>query len=158
MTRVHLAARVRMLTVAALSTMVLAACGGGAQTTENPVVSTTPPGGYNGPPAQNAEVRQFQDELWVNIESSSRCGGCHNESTGQQPMFARHDDINLAYDAAIGVVTLSSPQDSRLVSKVGSGHNCWVGDDQVCATLTWTTWIDQLGGRQRSRWRCWPHH
>ncbi len=135
----------RLVVLAGLSALTLAACGGGAQTTDNPLVGTTPTTGYNGPVAANDDIRKFQDEVWTNIESSSRCGGCHNEQTGQTPMFARHDDINMAYDAAITVVTLSSPQDSRLVSKVGSGHNCWVGDDQVCAS-NMTTWIENWSG------------
>ena len=141
----RLQTKLRAVAITGFSMIVLAACGGGAQTTENPITSTTPPQGYNGPPAQNAEVRRFQDEVWVNIESSSRCGGCHNETTGQQPMFARHDDINMAYDAAVGVVTLSSPADSRLVSKVGDGHNCWVADNNVCAS-NMTTWIENWAG------------
>ncbi len=135
----------RLVVLSGLSALVLAACGGGAATTDNPLVSTTPTTGYNGPVAATAEVRKFQDEVWTNIESSSRCGGCHNEQTAQAPMFARHDDINLAYDAAITVVTLSAPQDSRLVSKVGSGHNCWVADSQVCAS-NMTTWIEKWSG------------
>jgi len=143
----------RILIVSILSAFILAACGGGgAQTTENLVGANNPGGGngnYNGPVAATADVRKFQDDVWTNIESSSRCGGCHNEQTGQTPMFARHDDINMAYDAAITVVTLSSPQDSRLVSKVGGGHNCWVSDSQVCSSNmeTWiTNWSGGAGG------------
>ena len=135
----------RLIVVAGLSTVVLAACGGGAQTTDNPLVGSTPNIGYNGPIAANDDIRKFQDEVWVNIESSSRCGGCHNESNGQTPMFARHDDVNLAYNAAITVVTLSAPADSRLVSKVGSGHNCWVADNNVCAS-NMETWITGWAG------------
>ena len=139
----------RIAALVGLSATLLAACGGGAQTTDNALVSSAPLGGYNGNPAENADVRKFQDELWVNIESSSRCGGCHNESTGQTPMFARGDDVNLAYDAAITVVTLSSPGDSRLVSKVGGGHHCWVADNAVCASNmeTWiTNWAGSIAG------------
>jgi len=135
----------RLVVLAGLSALVLAACGGGAQTTDNPLVGTTPSAGYNGPVARDADVQKFKDEVWNNVETSSRCGGCHNEQTAQNPMFARHDDINMAYDAAITVVTLSSPQDSRLVSKVGTGHNCWVADNQVCAS-NMTTWITNWGG------------
>lgn len=135
----------RWSVAAALSIFVLAACGGGAATTENPLVSTTPSTGLTGPVAANADVKRFQDEVWVNISSSSRCGGCHETQTGQTPMFARNDDINLAYEAAITVVTLSSPQDSRLVSKVGGGHHCWIADDQACSSIM-TTWITNWAG------------
>lgn len=143
-TRVH-SQSLRLIVAAALSIFVLTACGGGAATTENPLVSTAPTNTLTGPVAANADVKRFQDEVWVNISSSSRCGGCHETQTGQSPMFARSDDINLAYEAAITVVTLSSPQDSRLVSKVGSGHHCWIADDQACASIM-TTWVTNWAG------------
>jgi hypothetical protein len=68
-------------------------------------------------------------------------------------MFVRNDDINLAYDAAITKVDIVQPPMSEIVSKVGGGHNCWVDDDGVCATIL-TTWIENWvgsaegGGRQ----------
>jgi len=138
-------ARLKSVALASVAALLLAACGGGAQTTDNPVVGTTPNTGYNGPAANNDDIRKFQDEVWINIESTSRCGGCHNESTGQNPQFARHDNINFAYEAAIGVVTLASPQDSRLVTKVGSGHNCWVSANDVCAA-NMERWISNWAG------------
>ncbi|HMB74616.1 MAG TPA: LamG domain-containing protein, partial [Gammaproteobacteria bacterium] len=61
------------------------------------------------------------------------------------PMFARNDDINLAYSAANTVVTLSSPDDSMLATKVGGGHNCWSGNDAVCADIM-ATWIGNWAG------------
>ena len=142
-----LASRIRLVAIAGLTTLALAACGGGAGTTTNPIApgGGGNTGGYTGPGADNADIQKFKDEVWNNIESSSRCGGCHNESTGQVPMFARHDDINMAYEAAITVVTLSSPQDSRLVSKVGSGHNCWVTENDICSS-NMETWITNWAG------------
>ena len=54
---------------------------------------------------------------------------------GQAPMFARRDDINLAYTAANGVVTLMTPQDSTMVVKVGGGHNCWLASNAACGDI-----------------------
>jgi hypothetical protein len=68
---------------------------------------------------------------------------------GQLPLFARHDDINLAYEAANTVVNLSQPSDSRLVAKVGSGHNCWLSDTEACADIM-TTWIEAWAGAAAS--------
>ena len=114
----------------------------------------TPPGGgntggsnpYTGPVARNADVLAFQQELWSNVRAPDRCGGCHNEAVGQPPMFARNDDVNLAYDVAVTLVDSVQPASSRLVRKVASGHNCWLADPAACGTIM-TTWIENwLGG------------
>ncbi len=141
----ELAGRARALLVAATAGLVLSACGGGAQTVDNPVTGVTPPATYSGPPPQTADVQAFKLNVWDNIQQSNRCGGCHTDSVGQNPMFARHDDVNLAYEAANTVVDLSLPANSRLVSKVGGGHNCWLTDDQACADIM-TTWIEGWAG------------
>ena len=44
-------------------------------------------------------------------------------------MFARDDDVNLAYDAANTVVNLTDPNSSQMVLKVSGGHHCWLGSD-----------------------------
>ena len=139
--------------------MLLAACGGGAQTTQNPL-SQAPGNGnnsaYSGPAAQNADVLKFQQEFWSNAKTTDRCGNCHNETVGQLPMFVRNDDVNLAYDAALTVTDQTQPSLSRVVSKVSSTtdrHNCWVTDPGVCGSIM-TTWIENWvgdtagGGRQ----------
>ena len=130
--------------------LVLAACGGGAPTTENPVTSVPDVGNapYSGPVARDADVLKFQQEFWSNAKTTDRCGSCHNESVGQLPMFVRNDDVNLAYDAALTVVDVLEPSASELVAKVysnGTGHNCWVEDAGVCATIM-TTWIENWVG------------
>ena len=82
--------------------------------------------------------------MWDNVSLSSRCGGCHVQ--GQQtPAFARSDDINTAYSDANPLVDLASPGDSRLVTKVAGGHNCWLSSDQACADIM-TTWITNWAG------------
>src|SRR6266699_2065467 len=121
---------------------VLGGCsGGGAATPVNPV--TTPPNStdnaYTGPAPGNADVQAFKINLWENIRAADRCGGCHHQG-GQSPMFARSDDVNLAYQAAGPLVNLVRPDQSTLVLKVGSGHNCWVADPSACAA-TLLVWI-----------------
>jgi len=142
--------------LAIAASIFLAACGGGAQTTALPPPNGTGNGNddpYAGPVARDADVLKFQQELWVNAKTTDRCGSCHNEAVGQLPMFVRNDDVNMAYDAAVTVVDNLQPSLSRLVEKVGGGHNCWVADPGVCATVM-TTWIENWigttadGGRQ----------
>src|SRR6266853_2482076 len=108
---------------ALLVLVTLGACGGGgAPTTVNQ--QSTPPSStanaYTGPAAANADVQAFKINLWENIRPANRCGGCHHQG-GQSPMFARSDDVNLAYQAAGPLVNLLRPYQSTLVLKVGSG-------------------------------------
>src|SRR5262245_45836884 len=144
MTREKTMTGLRLLGALAL-TAVLAACsGGGPGTVQNPVTSAPPVADYSGPPAQNADVQAFKLNLWTNIKESNRCGGCHNAG-GQTPQFARNDDINAAYTAANTVVNLSQPDQSRMVLKVGGGHNCWLAAASACAD-TLTVWIRNWAG------------
>jgi hypothetical protein len=138
----------RAALLAIVASAVLAACGGGAQTTELAI----PNGGgntnnnpYTGPVARDGEVLKFQQEFWSNAKTTDRCGSCHNESFGQEPMFVRNDNVNTAYDAAITVTDTDQPSMSRTVERVGSGHHCWVADPGVCATIM-TTWIENWVG------------
>ncbi|MDX1404854.1 MAG: LamG domain-containing protein [Woeseiaceae bacterium] len=139
--------------VAAFSALLVAACGGGAPTTENPVTSVTPPSTYNGPPPQTADIQNFKLNVWDNIQATNRCGSCHAQGGQGNGFFARNDDINLAYEAANLVADLNMPENSLMVTKLAQGHNCWLTDDQACADIM-TTWIEgwagaaALGGRQ----------
>ena len=145
----------RATAITVFASAVLAACGGGAATTDNPLTQAPPPGNapYTGPVARDADVLKFQQEFWSNAKTSDRCGSCHNEVVGQTPMFVRNDDVNLAYDEALTVVNTTQPALSRLVEKVGGGHNCWNTDPSSCAAIM-TTWIENWlgssggGGRQ----------
>jgi hypothetical protein len=119
---------------------LLTGCGGGgAPTTVNAPPPTNTAQHYAGPPPANADVQAFMINLWQNISPSNRCGGCHHAG-GQSPMFARADDVNLAYQAALPLVNLSNPSQSTMVLKVGGGHNCWVADPSACAS-TLLVWI-----------------
>ncbi|MFT3907659.1 MAG: LamG domain-containing protein [Steroidobacteraceae bacterium] len=123
---------------------MLAACSGGASTTTNPNTAVATAGEYTGPAATSADVQAFKINLWENIRASNRCGNCH-KADGQSPMFARSDDVNLAYTAALQVVNLSEPDQSLMVTKVGGGHNCWLASNQACADIL-TTWIKNWAG------------
>jgi hypothetical protein len=125
----------------------LAGCSGGSGAD----VETNPGGGtggqissYTGPAPATADVQAFKINLWDNIQADNRCGSCHSESGGQTP-FARRDDVNLAYAAANGVVTLPIPEDSEMVVKVSGGHNCWLASNAACGDIL-TTWITNWAG------------
>ena len=66
----------RVFGIAALLTsLMLAACGGGAPTTDNPVGPTgaNPTGTpYAGPVARDADVLKFQQEFWSKARGSDR--------------------------------------------------------------------------------------
>jgi hypothetical protein len=130
------------LTIAA--TLGLAACGGGGNvdTVSNPNTSqTSSTVSYTGPAPASPDVQAFEINLWANINSTNRCGGCHNATTpAQMPNFARADNVNLAYAQANTVVNLQQPSTSLMVTKVGGGHNCWLADPSACASIL-TTWI-----------------
>jgi hypothetical protein len=130
---------------AILSSLILTACGGGADTTQQPASTSAAISTYTGPAAATADVQSFMVNVWENVRPQNRCGACHSDSGGQNPMFARGDDVNLAYAAANPLVDLSSPVDSRLVTKVGGGHNCWLSSDTACADIM-TTWIEGWAG------------
>lgn len=94
---------------------------------------------YNGPLPGTSDVNNFKIAFWDNIAAENRCGGCHIQAD-QSPQFARSDDVNLAYTAANGIVNLTDPASSAIVSKVASGHNCWSSDNKFCEEKL-TEWI-----------------
>ena len=101
---------------------------------------------YTGPAPATADVQSFRINLWDNIKANNRCGGCHN-ATGQTPRFARNDDVNLAYADANTVVNLTQPDQSRMVLKVGGGHNCWLSSNS--GLRRHPDHLDQQLGRRR---------
>ena len=134
------------LLLAAVAALSACSGGSGADVEQNPSTGGGPTGStYSGPAPATADVQAFKINLWENIRGKNRCGTCHSESGGQTPMFARSDDVNLAYAAANGVVTLPSPEDSQMVAKVGGGHNCWLASNAVCGDIL-TTWITNWAG------------
>ncbi len=130
--------------LALLATLAACSGGGGPGVTVNQPTGSASAQSYTGPAPQDADVLAFQINLWQNITPSDRCGGCHHAG-GQSPMFARSDDVNLAYQAALPLVNLTNPAQSTLVLKVGGGHNCWVADPSACAA-TMLVWIENWIG------------
>ncbi|HEY6452447.1 MAG TPA: LamG domain-containing protein [Steroidobacteraceae bacterium] len=135
---------VRALAPPALALLALAACSGGVPTMPNPDTATATASVYAGPAPASADVEAFKVNLWQNINMVSRCGGCH-KAGGQSPMFARSDDVNQAYSAALTVVNLTQANQSTMVVKVAGGHNCWLASPQACADIL-TTWIQNWAG------------
>ncbi|MDE2448180.1 MAG: LamG domain-containing protein [Gammaproteobacteria bacterium] len=129
-----------------LLVMALAGCGpSGPATQVNQPTGTAPVSNYTGPAPSSKDVQAFEVSLWNNVRTQDRCGGCHYAG-GQSPQFARSDDVNLAYQAALPLVNTSQPGQSTLVMQVGGGHNCWVASPQACAD-TMLTWIQNwIGG------------
>ena len=125
--------------------LALSACSGGAATTANGnVQGGVSSASYAGPAPGSADIQAFKVNLWQNINGANRCGNCHKMG-GQSPMFARADDVNLAYNDALGIVNLAQPDQSRMVLKVAGGHNCWLASPQACADIL-TTWIKNWAG------------
>ena len=148
MTRENLMNRLGLLRSALALAMVsaVAACsGGGADTEVNPVTMPSPISDYTGPAPANADVQAFKVNVWDNIKANNRCGSCHTAGGAAPIAFARTDDVNLAYQAANTVVTLTQPDQSRMVTKVAGGHNCWLSADSACGD-TLTVWIRNWAG------------
>ena len=105
-------ARTLKAVTAVALTATLAACGGGsdgpATVVQQQTTNTSSANSYTGPPASTADVTAFQINLWQNIRVQNRCGGCHHEA-GQTPMFARSDDVNQAYTAALPLINATNP-------------------------------------------------
>ncbi len=126
----------------------LSGCGGSGSGAETQALPNTGGGSgselYVGPAAQTDDVQNFKLNVWDNLQDDNRCGSCHGVG-GQSPAFVRDDDINLAYAAANDIVNLSQPSESRMVTKVAGGHNCWESNDNVCADII-TGWISSWAG------------
>ena len=63
---------IRLLGLAGLLAL-LAGCGGGAKTVENPVTSGGAAPSYSGPAPATADVQAFKLNVWDNLKASNRC-------------------------------------------------------------------------------------
>src|SRR5690606_13980368 len=123
-------------------TFILAGCGGGSGggSSANPDPVQTPGGisgfQYSGPAAQSPEIQLFQAEFYNQVVP--RCGSCHTTGGQGSTPFADTNNVNIAYNAALTVVNLSSPPLSEVVQRVNDGHNCWDSSTAVCRTLMQT--------------------
>lgn len=146
-----------LLAVTLVTGAGLTACGGGEGTTQNPnTIGAASAQNYSGPPPATSDVQAFKLNVWDNLSPTNRCGNCHTTG-GQSPTFVRNDDINLAYAeispppgaTVSSYVDLAIPANSRLVTKVAGGHNCWLASDQACAdviTAYITAWAGGAAG------------
>lgn len=104
---------------------------------------------YSGPDPRDQAVRDFKLFFWDEVtEEVIGCASCHMEGGQGTVKFVRGDDINAAYDAALGVVNLADPGASAVVTRAANGHNCWSADPNVCRdTLTnfITQWASGVG-------------
>ena len=125
--------------VATLFCSLILACGDTEVKTLPPAPSDDISQEYTGPSPKTADIQKYKTYLWDNISTTDKCGSCHTEGN-QAPYFASRDDVNNAYAATTELVNLTTPQDSRLVEKVGGGHNCWLASTQACAE-TMQQWI-----------------
>ncbi|MGH1439474.1 MAG: LamG domain-containing protein [Cellvibrionaceae bacterium] len=146
---------VKVVSVGAVA-IILSACGGSSggssggntttTTTNNPDNPSTAPEtiNYSGPAPSSEEVQRYRNGIWSNVALSSRCGACHVQGGSAVPTFARTDDINAAYSQAISnnLIDPSNAANSRLVTKVAEGHNCWLSNVNSCTSLM-TTWVGQ---------------
>jgi hypothetical protein len=136
-----------------LVTLGLTGCGGGAETQALPDTRAPLAAKYLGPAPATSDVQAFKLNLWDNLVSTNRCGGCHGTG-GQAPTFVHQGDVNIAYAEAAKVVNLHSPSESRMVAKVGGGHNCWLASDSACADIltayitAWAGGVEGNGARQ----------
>jgi len=132
------------------STLVLSACGGGAdntpqqQASPNPITSNLPPP-YLGPAPNSQDTLYFYKYLWNNLRTDNHCVSCHDVGGQGNLPFANTSDVNAAYNVVTSsskpLVNLANPAASRLVTKFSvDGHYCLDGPNQVCATEL-TNWI-----------------
>ncbi|UHQ53766.1 MULTISPECIES: LamG domain-containing protein [unclassified Microbulbifer] len=142
--RIFAAPRTALLTSLAMAAALAGCSGGSGQDTEQlPDTSGNTGGGvtYSGPAPRDEDVQQYKRFIWDNLAGEDRCGSCHVEG-GQSPRFVRGDNINTAYDEGRDLVDLARPAESRLVTKVGSGHNCWLDSASACAEII-TNYIEE---------------
>jgi len=142
---------------------VLASCGNDTEvaTNTNAATGNTAPR-YLGPAPLTNEVQDFKNEFWDNLSTVDRCGQCHtNGGPASNFAFVDLQDVNEAFSQAIStnnqsqlLVDRANPSNSRVVLRVGEGHNCWDGNPAaVCATIiegyinNWVSGTSTVGGR-----------
>jgi hypothetical protein len=118
---------------------LVSACGDSTVEEKPPIIQDNSNAEYTGPAPATEDIQKYKTSLWDNISATDRCGSCHTEGN-QAPYFASRENLNDAYAATNALVSLSKPEESRLVQKVAGGHNCWLDSDQACGE-TMQQWI-----------------
>jgi len=130
---------IKRVSLLASIALLLSACSGGSGSgtvvNADTRVDTDTGIVYTGPAPQTENVQGFKVSVWDNLVPENRCGSCHSVAGGQSPLFVRSDDINEAYQAANTIVDLGDPAQSRMVTKVAGGHNCWLESNSACGDI-----------------------
>lgn len=119
--------------------LLVTGCGGSEVETKPPSQQDNQSTTYTGPAPLTQDIQKYKTALWDNISTDDKCGACHTEGE-QSPYFASRNDVNDAYAATNPLVNLTNPDQSRLVEKVTTGHNCWLESDAACGE-TMQQWI-----------------
>jgi hypothetical protein len=125
----------RLIPLSLVTVMVLGLQGcQDSVTTESVPQTSVTSNTYSGPAARTTDIQNFRVSLWEPLRAENRCGGCHNTG-GQAPLFVREDDVNQAYEAVNPYINRDQPDESAMVTKVASGHNCWEASSSACASI-----------------------
>ena len=125
--------------------LLLAACsggsGGGGSERDIDITAVIGSGEfvYNGPVPSSEEVQGFKTSFYDPLAADDRCGQCHTPGGTGSTTFVDQGDVNIAWQQARTVVNLLDPPASAVVTRVASGHNCWLGAAQAntcAATIT----------------------
>jgi len=143
---------------------VLVSCGNSTEvetTQNNNTGSGTTTKIYTGPAPLTQEVIDFKREFWDPLSESDRCGQCHtNGGQAANFSFVDLDNVNTAFSEAISnsgqglIVDRTNPANSRAVTRVASGHNCWVSTPSVCANIIEgyiSNWVNGSGSSSTGR-------
>ncbi|HEY9050218.1 MAG TPA: LamG domain-containing protein, partial [Gammaproteobacteria bacterium] len=155
--KISLSHYLRVMAILGLSA-VLFACGDNPQTEINLAGGggTTLNSPDSGPLTDDA--RAFKLNVWDPLKEADRCGTCHG-TNGSAIKFVDQADFSAAYSNAITLVDLNNIANSKLVTQVGNGHNCWiqpVGDpasNTECAAIitsyinAWKNGTGDVSGR-----------
>lgn len=153
-------AMTRLVSLTVLASGLLA-CGNNSEVETIPVNDGQDQEIYSGPAPRTSEVINFKAEFWDLLSPPDRCGSCHtNGGSASDFAFVDLGDVNTAFSQATStnnqgqlIVDRNNPANSRVVSRVAEGHNCWVESDSVCATIiegyinNWVGGTESSGGR-----------
>lgn len=131
------------------SALLLAGCGGESTESLPDTATSSTTVSYSGPAPATDDVLNFKRSVWDNLATQNRCGACHNDG-GQTPRFVHENDINIAYAQANTIVNLSDPSQSQLVTKVASGHQCWLASTTACTDILTTFIVNWADGAEGS--------
>ena len=99
---------------------------------------------YNGPAPSTDEIQGFKNSFYDPLSADDRCGQCHTPGGTGSTMFVDQGDVNNAWQQALTVANLLDPASSAVVTRVASGHNCWLGaDDAATCAATITGYVER---------------